>query len=177
MRSKSLRVAVAILLAGAVALAAGCGGGGKKSTTRTTASGVLTLTKTSGGGSGAEPAFASADNCRAMANLAAKTAGAIQSSGNVAHTLQAEAAEIQALAKAAPSDIHGDFQTLADAFSSFVHTLQAGGYKLGSKTPPTPAQAAAFAKAAKSLDTPKLRQAERHLQAWANQNCGVNVGG
>jgi hypothetical protein len=172
---KPARVAVAILVAGLVVPAAGCGGSGG---TNTTTSAIHGLMKTGGGGSGgAEPAFASAGNCRAMAQLAAKEAAAIQSSGNVAHTLQAEAAEIQVLAKAAPSDIHGDFQTLADAFSSFIHTLQASGYKLGSKTPPTPTQAAAFAKAAKSLDTPKLRQAERHLQTWARQNCGVHVGG
>lgn len=176
MRSLSTRVAVAILIAGVVALAAGCGGGGGNSSPSTDSS-TVTLTRT-GGGSGAKPAFASAGNCRAMANLAAKAAGAIQSSGNVAHTLHAEAAEIQALAKAAPSDIHGDFQTLADAFSSFIDTLQAGGYKLGSNTPPTPAQAAALAGAAKSLDTPKLRQAEQHLQAWAKQNCtGIHGGG
>jgi hypothetical protein len=85
---------------------------------------------------------------------------------------------VQALAQAAPSDIRGDFQTFAAAFSGFIHTLQASGYKLGSKTPPTAAQATAFAKAAKSLETPKLRQAETHLTNWAKQNCaGVHVGG
>jgi hypothetical protein len=85
---------------------------------------------------------------------------------------------LQALAKAAPSDISGDFQTFAAAFSGFVHALQNAGYKLGSKTPPTAAQAAAFAKAAKSFNTPKLKQAEQHLSAWEHQNCkGVHVGG
>jgi hypothetical protein len=113
-----------------------------------------------------------------MAELAAKAAAAIESSGNAATALQTESSEVQALAKAAPSDIQGDFQTFASAFSGFIHTLQASGYKLGSKTPPTPAQAAAFAKAAKSFDTPKPKQAETNLSSWAKQNCtGVHVGG
>lgn len=178
MSSKPTRVAVAILLAGVTALAAGCGGGGTKTTTTVTPSGSVTMTKTNSGGSGAEPAFASASNCRAMAGLAAKAAAAITSSGNAANALQTERTEIQALAKAAPSAIQGDFQTFADAFSGFIDKLQKSGYKIGSKTPPTAAQAAAFAQAAKSFDTPKLRQAEMHLSAWARQNCkGVHVGG
>jgi hypothetical protein len=135
------------------------------------------MPKTNSGGSGAEPAFASAHNCAAMAGLAAKAAAAITSSGNAATALQAESAELQALAKAAPSDISGDLQTFAAAFSGFIDALQKSGYKLGSKTPPTPAQAVAIAKAAKSFNTPKLRQAEQHLRSWAKQNCGVHVGG
>ena len=181
MSSKPTRVAVAILLAGVVVLAAGCGGGGGGSGTSGTthaSTTTVTLTKTNGGGSGAQPAFASASNCQAMAGLAAKAAAAITSSGNAATALQTERAEIQALAKAAPSDIQGDFQTFAAAFSGFIDTLQKSGYKLGSKTPPTAAQAAAFATAAKALETPKLKQAETHLTNWAKQNCaGVHVGG
>lgn len=176
MRSKPTRIAVTILLAGVTALAAGCGGGSKgtaASTSTTQGAG-----QTNSGGSGAEPAFASASNCRAMAGLAAKAAAAITASGNAANALQTERTEIQALAKAAPSAIQGDFQTFADAFSGFIDKLQKSGYKIGSKTPPTAAQAAAFAQAAKSFDTPKLRQAETHLSAWAKQNCkGVHVGG
>jgi hypothetical protein len=82
------------------------------------------------------------------------------------------------LAQAAPSDIKGDFQTFAAAFAGFQHALQSSGYKLGSKTPPTAAQAAAFAQAAKAFNTSKLKQAEQHLSAWAHQNCtAVHVGG
>lgn len=179
MSSKPTRVAVAILLAGVTALAAGCGGGGKSSSSTTqSVSTSVTLTKTNGGGSGAEPAFASASNCQQMAGLAAKAAAAITSSGNARTALQTESAEVQALAKAAPSDIRGDFQTFAAAFSGFIHTLQSSGYKLGSNTPPTAAQATAFAKAAKSFETPKLKQAETHLSAWAKKNCaGIHVSG
>lgn len=164
-----------MLVAGLVALAAGCGGGGKSPSTTLSASTVITKTATSGG---SVPSFASAKNCQDLAGLAAKAAAAVEASGNSTNALQTESTELQALAQAAPSDIKGDFQTFAAAFSGFLHALQSSGYKLGSKTPPTAAQAAAFAQAAKAFATPKLKHAEQHLSAWARQNCaGVHVGG
>lgn len=177
MSSKPTRVAVAILLAGVVALAAGCGGGGDKSITLS----VNTTTRvptTNSAGSGAEPAFATAKNCRDMAGLAAKVASSVEAAGNGSKALQAEAAELQALANAAPAAIKSDFQTFSTTFSSFLGALRKSGYKLGSTTPPTTAQAAALAKASRSFDTSKLKQAEQHLNAWARQNCaGVHLGG
>jgi hypothetical protein len=172
-------VAAAALVTGLVVLVAGCGGGGGSATTtlsaRTTIPKSATTTSSS---SSSTPSFASAQNCQDLAGLAAKAAAAVEASGNSSNALQTESTELQALAQAAPSDIKGDFQTFALAFSGFLHTLQNSGYKLGSKTPPTAAQAAAFAKAARSFETPKLKQAEQHLSAWAHQNCkGVHVGG
>jgi len=181
-RLASTRIVAAILAAGLVAIVAGCGGGGKKSSSSTSpiagaASTSVTFTATTGS-SGSTASFASAKNCQDMAGLAAKAAAAVEASGNPMNALQTEATEVQALAQAAPSAIRGDFQTFATAFSGFLHTLQSAGYKLGSKTPPTAAQVAAFTKAARSFDTPKLRQAEQHLSAWARQNCkGVHAGG
>ena len=161
------QVAAAVFVVALVALVAGCGGGSKKSPSTSVTIEQQTTTSSSSG----SPTFATAKNCQNLAGLAAKAAAAVAASGNSANALQTESAELQALAKAAPSDIKGDFQTFAAAFSSFLHALQSSGYKLGSKTPPTAAQAAAFAKAAKSFDTPKLKQAEQHLSAWARQNC------
>ncbi len=100
------------------------------------------------------------------------------SSGNLTTVLQTESSELKALAQAAPSDIRGDFQTFSTAFTGFLQALQKSGNKPGSKTPPTAAQIAALSTAARSLDSPKLKQAEQHLSAWARQNCkGVHVGG
>lgn len=170
-----MRVAMAVLVLALAALAAGCGGGSKKPATTLESSTSNTKPSTT---SAQPPSFASAKNCQDLAGLAAKAAAAVAASGNSANALPAEAAQLQALAQAAPSDIKGDFQTFAAAFSGFLHAIQTSGYKLGSKTPPTAAQAAAFAKAAKLFDTPKLRQAEQHLSAWARRNCkGVHVGG
>jgi hypothetical protein len=172
MPSRSKRVAAVMLVVALAALAAGCGGGKKTavqtlsaSTTITRGSGSLTITSPT-------PSFASAKNCRDLAGLAAKAAAAVAASGSSSSAVQTESAELQALANAAPSDIKGDFQTFAAAFTGFEHAIQSSGYKLGSKTPPTAAQAAAFARAAKAFNTPKLRQAEQHLTAWAHKNCG-----
>ena len=172
MTQRSKQVAAAMLVAGLVAVAAGCGGGSSNSSTTTlSASKTISNSATTSSSSSSSTSFASAKNCQDLAGLAAKAAAAVAASGNSSNALQTESAELQALAQAAPSDIKGDFQAFAAAFSGFLHTLQSSGYKLGSKTPPTAAQAAAFAKAAKSFDTPKLKQAEQHLNAWAHQNC------
>jgi hypothetical protein len=172
MTQRSKQLAAAMLVAGLVAVAAGCGGGSSNSSTTTlSASKTISNSATTSSSSSSSTSFASAKNCQDLAGLAAKAAAAVAASGNSSNALQTESAELQALAQAAPSDIKGDFQAFAAAFSGFLHTLQSSGYKLGSKTPPTAAQAAAFAKAAKSFDTPKLKQAEQHLNAWAHQNC------
>jgi hypothetical protein len=183
MRSTSTRIAMVILLAGFTALAAGCGGGGgsggaTNTGNNTTNSAPPPTTSSSGSGGGAEPSFASAKNCEDLAGIASKAAAALAASGNASTSINTEATLLNDLANSAPSDIRSDFQTIAAAFSGFVSTLQNSGYKLGSKTPPTAAQAAALEKAAKSFDTPKLKSAEQHLEAWGKQNCkGVKVGG
>jgi FlaG/FlaF family flagellin (archaellin) len=181
MRSTPTRIAVAIVLAGLVAVAAGCGGGSKNSTPGPTPSTTATIKSGStSSGSGAAPSFASAKNCQDLAGLATKVASAVSasSSGNLNSVLQTESTELHALAQAAPSDIRGDFQTFSTAFSGFLQALQKSGYKPGSTTRPTAAQIAALADAEHSFNTPKLKQAELHLSAWARQNCkGVHVGG
>jgi pantothenate kinase len=186
MRLRSVRVVVMILAAGLVALAAGCGGGGNKSSSSTTmhTSAASTTKKTttsgsgSGSGSGSVPNFASAKNCQDLANLAATATSAITAtSGNPAATLNTAAKQLQGLANAAPSDIRADFQTMATAFASFVQTLQKAGYTPSSGAP-TAKQIAALTKAARSLNTPKVAQAQQHLNTWVKQNCkGVKVGG
>jgi hypothetical protein len=179
---RSKQVAAAMLLASLVALAAGCGGGSKNSTPGTTPSASTPTTSsaaTTSSSSGSVPNFASAKNCQDLAGLAAKVATAVTaSSGNFANVLQTESNELKALAQAAPSDIRGDFQTFSTAFSGFLQALQKSGYKPGSTTQPTAAQIAALSTAARSFNSPKLKQAERNLTAWAHQNCkGVHVGG
>jgi hypothetical protein len=178
MLPRSKQVAAAVLVAGLVALAAGCGGGGTKSPS-TTVKVSSSPPVTTSSGSGSTPGFASAKNCQDLAGLAAKVASTVTaSSGNLTTVLQTESSELKALAQAAPSDIRGDFQTFSTAFTGFLQALQKSGYKPGSKTPPTAAQLAALSTAAKSLESPKLKQAEQHLTAWARQNCkGVHVGG
>ena len=160
---------VAALVVGLAILAAGCGGGSSPSSAGTTQH-TTTQHMTTTGSSGMS--FASAKNCRDFAGLAGKIASAMSpTSGDTQSAIQAESQELQALADAAPSDIKGDFQTFATAFSSYMQALQSSGYKLGSTTPPTAAQLAALATAAKAFSTTKLTRAEQHLSTWVSANC------
>jgi hypothetical protein len=167
----SLRITVLLLAAGLVVLAAGCGG--SNSSAPPTTGVTSTQQDTTTNGTGGTGNFASSHNCLQFAGLAGKIASAMAptSGGDTQSAIQAETRELQALADAAPSDIKGDFQTFATAFSSYIQAIQNSGYKLGSTTPPTAAQIAALATAAKALSTTKMTQAEQHLQAWARANC------
>ncbi len=77
------------------------------------------------------------------------------------------------MANAAPAEVHTDFETLANAFNSYVHALVKAGIKEG--TIPTAKQIAQITAAARAFSTPKLRAAEQHLSAWAQKNCGGTV--
>jgi D-arabinose 1-dehydrogenase-like Zn-dependent alcohol dehydrogenase len=171
-----------LLGVGLVVLAAGCGGGKKAAANKIGATGGLGVTGTGGTGhigitdTGATgpsgvAGFASSKNCLAFAGLAAKIASASSTSGSPTTSPETALRELQALADAAPSEIKGDIQTVAAAFSGFVQTLKNSGYKFGSNSVPTPAQLAALLSAAKTFDSGKLKQAEQHLNAWRLANC------
>jgi hypothetical protein len=162
-------VAVALLIL--VVLVAGCGGGKKKAASTTSGSATTAAAATTSSSSGT-PSFASAKNCKDLAALGAKMSAALQAaSGNGSSSLGDEANIFKAMASAAPSEIRGDFETFASAFSSYAQALSKANFKPG-KTP-TAAQIAALTNAAKSFNTPKLQAAEQHLAAWGQKNCGI----
>jgi hypothetical protein len=169
MSFKPVAVAVIVL----VVLVAGCGGGKKKSSeSASTAAGSATTS--AGSTTVAAPSFSSAKNCKQLADLGAKMSAALQaSSGNGSNSLGDEANVFKALAKAAPSEIRGDFETFAVAFAAYANALQKAGIKPGQT--PTAAQIAALTDAAKSFSAPKLQAAEQHLAAWGQKNCGIGT--
>jgi hypothetical protein len=148
-------------------VATGCGGSKKKSASPTTTSSSAPPTT----GSGA-PKFATSKNCAQLETLGTKLSQALQTStGSVETRLNKEAQLLHDYANAAPSDVRADFQTLADAFDTYVHALLKAGIKPGQV--PTQAQIAKIQAAAKEFSSSKLRTAERHLAAWAQANCGA----
>ena len=166
--SHSPRITVLLLVAALVMLAAGCGGGSNASAPPTTGA-VSSNPDTTSGGTGN---FANSTNCGQFAGLAATIASTVSMDYRTpAKAPEAASRELQALADAAPSDIKGDLQTIATAFSGYLQVLQNSGYKLGSTTPPTQAQIATLVSATKVLSTSKLTRAERHLTAWEQLNC------
>jgi hypothetical protein len=150
-------------------LLAGCGGSSKKTAPPPAATSTSSVSTTTSSSS-ATPSFASTKNCRQLYSLGAKFAQALQSaSGHTQVNFSTYARAFQAMADAAPSQIHGDFETLAHAFNGYAQALVKAGFKPG--TVPTAAQMAQLGTALKSFDTAKLRAAEQHLQAWARANC------
>ena len=161
---------MSILAVTSVVIVAGCGGGKKSasSSPATTATSAVTTT-TGATTTTAAPTFASTKNCAQLIGLGAKFAqalGAANAKGNITD----EAKVFQAMAAAAPSDIRGDFQTLASAFSVYAQAFAKAGIKAGQA--PTAAQVAQLQGAAKAFSASKLRAAEQHLAAWGHKNCG-----
>jgi len=107
-------------------------------------------------------------NCQDLEHLGAKFSQAIAASGGNASSVAKAYAD---LANAAPSEIRGDFKTLAGALKTYLDALAKAGYKPG--TTPTAAQIAALSNAAKSFTDPKLQAAEQHLTTWVKKNCSA----
>jgi len=155
-----------------VVIAAGCGGSKKKSasppTTSSTSTSAATTTTTTSSGT---PTFATSKNCAQLEALGTKLAQALQTtSGSTEQRLTNEVKLFHDYANSAPSEVRGDFQTLADALDTYVHALLKAGIKPGKV--PTQAQIAQIQAAAQAFSTQKLRVAEQHLAAWAQKNCG-----
>jgi len=152
---------------------AGCGGSKKKSaspqtTSSTSTSAATTTTTTTSSGT---PTFATSKNCAQLEALGTKLAQALQTtSGSTEQRLTNEVKLFHDYANSAPSEVRGDFQTLADALDTYVHALLKAGIKPGKA--PTQAQIAQIQAAAQAFSTQKLRVAEQHLAAWAQKNCG-----
>jgi hypothetical protein len=148
-----------------VLLSAGCGGAKKNSAATTPAAPAGTTTT-------AAPSLASSKNCVQLLSLGAKFAQAFSApTGSAKANITDEAKAFEAMAAAAPSDIRGDFMTIATAFSAYAKAFAKAGIKAG--TMPTAAQLAQVEGAAKSFSTPKLKAAEQHLSAWGRKNCGL----
>jgi hypothetical protein len=148
-------------------VAVGCGGSKKKSASPTTTASTTTTSSSSGA-----PKFATSKNCAQLEALGTKLAQALQTtSGSVESRLTNEVKLFHDYANSAPSEVRGDFQTLADALDTYVHALLKAGIKPGKI--PTQAQIAQIQAAAKAFSTPKLQAAEQHLTAWAQKNCGT----
>jgi hypothetical protein len=165
-----------ILAVGLVALAlAGCGGGGNSasSNTTTTATSSESTTSTTGSETTTEasgsttPNFASG-KCKDLAQSAAKIGQDISASG-ASGNLQDVAKEFQAFVSIVPSEIKGDVQTIADAFTAYATALK--GVNLSSGQTPSASDLQKMQDALKSFDQQKVQAAEQRLEAWTKKNC------
>lgn len=187
MRYRFGAVALALLL---VVVAAGCGkkkavsttstppatttsasssSGGSSNTATTTSETTTSGTTTSSSGT---PKFALTKDCAQLLSLGQKFSAAVQaaSGSGSAGAVAKEVQLFKALAAASPSEIRGDFQTIADAFSTYSTALQKAGFTPG-KTP-TAKQIVELTAATKSFSSAKVQAASKHLQAWGTTHCG-----
>lgn len=178
---------VTVFALGLAALAlAGCGGSNNASsnttttTTETTTTTSGSSTTTTGGQtttdttttttetSGSTPNFASG-KCKDLAAAAAKI-GQDMNASSASGNLQDVAKEFQAFVSVVPSEIKGDVQTMADAFTAYANALK--GIDLTSGKTPSAADLVKMQAALKSFDQQKVQAASQHLQAWTTKNCG-----
>jgi hypothetical protein len=175
-------IAIALLL---VVAATGCGSKKKAAVTTsaappattTTAAAATTTTAASGGSttttSGKPKSFASAKDCAQLEGLGKKFSAEFEAAATGGKTpdYAKEVSLFKALADAAPSSVHGDLETLADAFAAEAAALQKAHITPG-KTP-SASQLAALAGAGKAFSAPKVLAATQHLEAYGESHCGV----
>ena len=159
----------------APATTAGSSGSSTTSSSGSSSSSSSSTTTSSSSSSSSSPSFASAKNCAQLASMASKVSQSLAATTGQGGKLDLskEADLLKALASAAPSEIRGDFQTFADAYTKFAAALSKAGYTLGQT--PTAAQIAALTEASKAFSSPKLKAAEAHLTAWGQKNCGFGT--
>ena len=155
------------------AAVAGCGGGSSGTTSapaaQTTAPAVTTqATKPVPAAVG----FATSANCRKLALIGstfAQAAGA--GSGQAQPKLADEVKALQAMADAAPSEISGDFRTMAGALGDFAQVWDEAGLAPGET--PSPTQIAKLVAASQKLAQTDVQTAAEHVSTWVAENCGL----
>jgi hypothetical protein len=174
-------IAIALLL---VVAATGCGSKKKAAVTTsaapaatTTTAAATTTTASSGGSttttSGKPSSFASAKDCAQLEGLGKKFSAEFEAAATGGKTpdYAKEVSLFKGLADAAPSDVRGDLETLADAFTAEASAMQKAHITPG-KTP-SASQLAALAEAGKAFSAPKVLAATQHLEAYGQSHCGV----
>jgi hypothetical protein len=111
-------------------------------------------------------ALASSGNCKSLSDLGASFASAFSGTNS---DPEKEAQAFQQMVDAAPDEIKGDMQVIADDFSKIADALK--GVDLSSGKTPDAQALAKIAALQGSIDQQKLQQAETHITAWATANC------
>jgi len=91
------------------------------------------------------------------------------SASGASGNLQDVAKEFQAFVNTVPSEIKGDVQTIANAFTAYANALKGVHFTAGQT--PSAADLQKLQAALKSVDQPKLQAAEKNVEAWTKKNC------
>jgi hypothetical protein len=84
-------------------------------------------------------------------------------------SLQESAAQLQAMADAAPDEIKDDLDVIATELEGFYTALAESGYEPGSA--PTPEQIAQLSALAEVIDQEAFDEASDNIDEWFEANC------
>jgi hypothetical protein len=171
----------ALLIAALAVVAAGCGGSSNNEassdttttvatdTTASTDTGTATdttATDTGSAGSTGTTVPALSGKCKDLAQLGTKLS---QSMAGQTGDLEDASKVIDELAGQVPDEIKPDFQVIAKNFKKIAVALK--GVQLKSGQTPSPAALAKLQQIVSSMDSPEIRRATAHIEAWAAKNC------
>jgi hypothetical protein len=181
MRLRGHWAAVAAVLAALTLAAAGCGGDDESSGGETTvataepATTEETATEATSEETTEETTAAASiadKDCIELATIGAKFSEALGGSGQNPN-FEATTQFFDELVDKAPDEIKDDLRTVATAWKEIATQLK--DLNLQSGQAPSPETIAKLQALSAKFDTPKLQQASKNLQAWADQHCGTGT--
>lgn len=92
-------------------------------------------------------------------------------SGQVNEELLQSAEELKAMADAAPDEIKGDLQVIAEVISGFYQSVSDAGIDLGSGETPSPEQIEKLAELSAQFDQDAYETATDNVTDWFEANC------
>ena len=163
-------------------VAAGCGGDSSNESsaeaTETTVAAETTMTteettESSASASASASSSSSSTGDLALGGKCKEFAGVSQ---QLAASLSGQTADLQEASKIfdeiadqVPDEIKADYQVIAENFKKIADALK--GVDLTSGEAPSPEVLAKLQELAQSMDSPKVKQATEHIQAWVQENC------
>ena len=163
-------------------VAAGCGGDSSNESsadaTETTVAAETTMTteETTESIASASASASSSSSSTGDLALGGKCKEFDGVSQQLAASLSGQTADLQQASKLfdeiadqVPDEIKADYQVIAENFKKIADALK--GVDLTSGEAPSPEVLAKLQELAQSMDSPKVKQATEHIQAWVQENC------
>ena len=165
-------------------VAPGCGGDSSNESsadaTETTVAAETTMTteETTDSSASASASASSSSSSSSTGDLAlgGKCKEFVGVSQQLAASLSGQTADLQQASKLfdeiadqVPDEIKADYQVIAENFKKIADALK--GVDLTSGEAPSPEVLAKLQELAQSMDSPKVKQATEHIQAWVQENC------
>ena len=163
-------------------VAAGCGGDSSNESsaeaTETTVAAETTMTteettESSASASASASSSSSSTGDLALGGKCKEFAGVSQ---QLAASLSGQTADLQQASKLfdeiadqVPDEIKADYQVIAENFKKIADALK--GVDLTSGEAPSPEVLAKLQELAQSMDSPKVKRATQHIEAWVKENC------